>query len=677
VHLNGNIKSLSRETLQSSFKLSSSSYISPDSFTNSPWSYYFKIDLERANVIVFVGYSLYDIDIQKILFENNKEFKEKTFFITKASISAKDRFKLEKFGTIIPIGVEGFGKEIKKINNYGTEQSEPYFESIHPYELNDSNKNNSDDRISDSEIKDFLVHGNIEDRYIDLSISTAQEKPYIIIRKTIEEQVYLALEKSKCVLLCSELGNGKTVFINQLKSKLAQDGEKVFVLQNDEGDFVSDIEKIIETNISSILIIDDYENFLDLIKYCANLNSDKIKLILSSRTSNHDRNKYKLSKLDLEPYVINLDALAEIEIQDFIKIIDNIGYWGGNTVFSPHRKKEILNKECQSQLSLSLLYLFNSKHINNRYKSLFENVSKNELFKNTLFAICLLEVLNLPLNPSLISEVAINSEIYNSELRNDLDFCNLYRFDLGKIKSKSSVFSINAIKNYFCSSYAIDQLLKIAQKYSTLNSNGRHEEWIFQNLVKFSFIERIVGEKLKRNNLIRYYEELKTKIPRLKTDPQYWLQYGMARITFTQLEEAEKYFENAYSLARNMHSYDTKYLDNQKARLLILKAIDENERTIDEKDKNEKSFNYFQEAHSLLMRQSNDVYKFRQVSMYADIYEKCFEKYSTQNQDSFKRACRYMLTELDGVIKKPLPGNYNQHTTLVSCKSKLSKIIEK
>lgn len=37
VHLNGNINSLSKETLQSNFKLSNSSYISPDSFTNSSW----------------------------------------------------------------------------------------------------------------------------------------------------------------------------------------------------------------------------------------------------------------------------------------------------------------------------------------------------------------------------------------------------------------------------------------------------------------------------------------------------------------------------------------------------------------------------------------------------------------------------------------------------------------
>lgn len=104
---------------------------------------------------------------------------------------------------------------------------------LHLYELNGANEKFEDSGISDDEIKDFLVRGNIEDRYIDLSISTSQEKPYIILRQSIEEQVYSALNKTRCILLCSELGNGKTVFINQLKSKLTQDGEKVFELQDE------------------------------------------------------------------------------------------------------------------------------------------------------------------------------------------------------------------------------------------------------------------------------------------------------------------------------------------------------------------------------------------------------------------------------------------------------------
>lgn len=86
IHLNGSIKNLSAEYLNSSFKLSESSYLSPDSFLNSDWYYPFKRDLEMCSALIFVGYSLYDIEVKKILFAND-EFKNKTYFITLPDIS--------------------------------------------------------------------------------------------------------------------------------------------------------------------------------------------------------------------------------------------------------------------------------------------------------------------------------------------------------------------------------------------------------------------------------------------------------------------------------------------------------------------------------------------------------------------------------------------------------------
>ena len=42
IHLNGSIDSLNEKSIETTFKLSTSSYISPDSFTKSDWYYYFK-----------------------------------------------------------------------------------------------------------------------------------------------------------------------------------------------------------------------------------------------------------------------------------------------------------------------------------------------------------------------------------------------------------------------------------------------------------------------------------------------------------------------------------------------------------------------------------------------------------------------------------------------------------
>ena len=74
VHINGYIGNLTESTLNTSFKLSESSYMRPEGFLNSPWYTIFKRDLERASAIIFAGYSLYDIDIKRILVSNSDIF---------------------------------------------------------------------------------------------------------------------------------------------------------------------------------------------------------------------------------------------------------------------------------------------------------------------------------------------------------------------------------------------------------------------------------------------------------------------------------------------------------------------------------------------------------------------------------------------------------------------------
>lgn len=65
LHINGKIEGSNESDLIDKIKLSDASYLSADSFIKSKWKYHFNRDLERASAIVFVGYSMYDIDIKK------------------------------------------------------------------------------------------------------------------------------------------------------------------------------------------------------------------------------------------------------------------------------------------------------------------------------------------------------------------------------------------------------------------------------------------------------------------------------------------------------------------------------------------------------------------------------------------------------------------------------------
>ena len=99
LHINGYINNLNRQNINTEFKLTYSSYVSPMSFEKSSWYYFFKKDLDNSNAIIFIGYSVYDIEIAKILFEG--KYKEKTIFIVSENENDKNIYRLKNMAKYI------------------------------------------------------------------------------------------------------------------------------------------------------------------------------------------------------------------------------------------------------------------------------------------------------------------------------------------------------------------------------------------------------------------------------------------------------------------------------------------------------------------------------------------------------------------------------------------------
>ncbi|MBC3905941.1 SIR2 family protein [Undibacterium umbellatum] len=114
VHINGFINRLTTSDLTSHFKLTLASYFS-DHFSGSLWRRIFDQDLSSARAVIFVGYSMYDLDIQRFVYA--ADIKDKTVFICSPTLQENDSdsFILPEFGTLFPIGVQKFADEITEI----------------------------------------------------------------------------------------------------------------------------------------------------------------------------------------------------------------------------------------------------------------------------------------------------------------------------------------------------------------------------------------------------------------------------------------------------------------------------------------------------------------------------------------------------------------------------------
>ena len=633
IHLNGSIDSLTEDSFENSFKLSTSSYISPDSFLTSPWYPHFKRDIERSSAIVFIGYSMYDMEVQKLLIENDY-LKDKTYFIIAENPDTYTKFTLSKFGHVLPIGVKGFSKLLNKnIQLFTKDENSSYeMQGLSLFKVSDSWQ-----EPSDSNVETMLMYGDIKNEFIDTAITGKPNRPYLIKRNTLNTILDFT-NKGLNTVVHSEFGNGKTILLKELKTYLSINSFDVYEVLDQDADLIGDLDSLTKTTNHSVIIIDGYEEHLDdFLNHFSSTKPKNVIIIGAARSSEHERLRPKLKDIGFIFNEINVDFLTNDEASQFVNIIDNVGMWGENAGLSHAKKISFLEFENNLQISLALLELFKAPQIKDRVSHLIKELLNNVNHKDTIFSISLLEVLGLSTKYSLISDVARNNIIYSSEMINNNKFNQLFRVQNNEVVSKSSLFCLSLIRNHFTPTYIVQQMHQIAKAFDTGKNKDYKQEKIFKSCLKFSFIERLLPDANKKTNLRNYYEELKIFVPWLIGDPHYWLQYGMATITFREYDKAQGYFDQAYSLAAKKHSYYTSNIDTQQARLYILQDI----------HNNDYSYTNFEKANKLLSSLDNDVYKFRQVQTYRDYFDSCYSHLSKGNKVQFEHVCKNMLKSID------------------------------
>lgn len=633
VHLNGSVNNLTGESLNKEFKLSTSSYISADSFLTSDWHYCFKKDLERSSAIVFVGYSMYDVEIQKILYEN-ESLKEKTYFIVGQDPSPKSSFTLSKFGKVLPIGVDGFSKAIgDNADIFQINEGSYNLQSLCLYELSDVSRD-----IRDSNVETMLLYGDIDDGYVDSGVVGDQRIPYLVLREQLEQVVEFTKDGRNTVVY-GDLGNGKSMFLRELKAYLTVNSVEVYYISDWDGDYVGDIDYLSSLNKEVAIIVDSYERYVDMIKHFAAVVPSNLRIIASARTAEHERLRSELKEVGFDFNEVGLDVLSEAESSSFVDIFDNLGIWGDNAGLSKTRKIELLSRKSSLQISLALLYLFEAPQIKEKISQVISGLFEIDSHKDTVFAICLLEVLDLRPTFSLVSEVAGNDAVYNVSVRNNESFRNLFKLSSSQVVSKSSLFCLSLINNHYSSTYITSKLLEIAKKFNKYKKKDFEQDRIFKSMLRFSSVERLLPGANKLSNLNRYYEDLKVAVPWLKNDPHFWLQYGMANIAYKEYGKAQQFIDQAYAIANKKDNYHTSNIDTQQARLFLVLAMRENVSS--------KIYELFQKAHKLLSSLDNDIYKFRQINKYRDFFEDSYSKLSRKNKTAFKGVCERLVREIE------------------------------
>lgn len=236
VHLNGYIDRLDRNTLTAEFKLTETSYLT-SSIEDTSWVSLLRTDIKTAQSVFFVGYSLADLDIKRILMES-ETLKEKCFFI----IGSPGRTTINscsKFGSITGLDTTTFATEVKNISKEYIPPIDAGFSSvvIEKY-IVPAEKTN----FLDKDLFSLFLQGQTVPSFIVNSLNG--ETSYFLERP----QLGLILEQIRyeqsVIVVHSELGNGKSLLMEGLKYRASQEGFSVYTLLENSDDVLEHIDSI-------------------------------------------------------------------------------------------------------------------------------------------------------------------------------------------------------------------------------------------------------------------------------------------------------------------------------------------------------------------------------------------------------------------------------------------------
>ncbi|MDK0804016.1 SIR2 family protein [Clostridium perfringens] len=629
IHLNGYIERLNEDTVFNEFKLTNESYMNKEVINQ--WSFLLEEDLNNSKCIIFVGYSLeYDKSIQELIAATEK-LREKCFFITFNPTKRSLRL-MEKYGQVLEIGVDGFAKKIEEIKkDYKTLKIEPKlmcFEKFNPRKYKNL-------EFLDKDITELLFYGKINYNHL---VNNSKSK-YIIKRDITDSIVNQLLSDIELEIITSDLGNGKTIFLEYLKKELANYGD-VYTLTEINNYFIDDLDMISKSTNKKFIFVENYNLYLNskYFKYFNLHKSKTMKFIFSARSYINDNFYVKLvDKLKInENYIAinNINKLSENEISKIIELIDEYNLWGEKATEKYNKKKEFIQEECNCQIRDVLLYLFRSEIISKKIDRIIEDLRTKKEMRELIIIAFVNRIVDLNLNLEnmllILGIPRLSASITQHKNMNEL-----FSFGSNEITIKSSIVGYYILQNNKFDLEVVDTLVKMMISINKQTYIFKYRE-IMKLLLAFSNLRIILNSKAENfsKNVISFYERIKN-LEFNKENPFFWLQYAIARMDIKDYKEAKLYLESAYAYAKSKKTQEVYQLDSHKARFLL-------ESTIYYNNYNE-AYKNFMEAHSLIYYNSNKPanlhYPLKQAIFYHEFYIKFYELFDETQKGMFLFSC--------------------------------------
>jgi hypothetical protein len=558
IHLHGVIRNTNEYNVKQQLVLDENSYIRQH-FEKSPWYEEFSRDLRFCSGCYFIGYSLSDYHIAALLMQNPVVC-AKTYFVTNKNFDPIFAKRVTQFGSILAVGAEGFA-DLCRTLPAPEPASGPYalkaFRYLDP--LKDKKTLSPPTAL---EVLNLVTYGAFN---YQRCLSTLPEVGYVIPRQELAKEAASKLNDAQCLLVHSQLGNGKTIFLHILAHKLSEQGYQCFWCLSNPPTLQQDIN-LLKSFRKVAVFFDSYNTAIDLIEQFTDLSLDT-KFIVAVRTGVQEIRLHEIqTKLPKPLQRVNLNIITKRDRDDFHILLDRSGV----RTYDLEQKIE----QCRDIRDI-VVSLYDHKEIKNKMKSVLQPVLQDENVKNVFIVSHLLKWIGHDVDASFVRSIT-GRDAYAEMFKVREMSGDVFTLNDDNVQVISSIFSEYLIENHFAGHDITESIYSIIVEAVKRKAERRYQP-IMSRLMQFSRLKRAL------RNDPDYLYSLKSLFDRLRRDidvnqePLFWLQYSILMVDANDLNAAESFLETAYSRAAASPGFLTYQIDTHALRLLML--IEERDRS--------------------------------------------------------------------------------------------------
>lgn len=572
VHLHGFAEAWTSDNFERSCILDADSYRHLTGVSN--WLERLRFDIERAEVVIFLGFSAADFHLSQVFF-NTTGLKKKAFFINRPTPSPDmdERATQEEFGEVLYIGREELADEISQILKQDP-PSDPHLTSFTRFVLPDT----SQSVPPVAAIEELFVWGKVDSTHIKRDLDVNKSDYHVLRSETA--RITEHLEKPGAIaFIHGDICDGKSLSILGAKIRIAA-GRPVFQLTNFYTDILNDVSSILAAYPNAVLVIEG----------CFTLREDRLKaltllvsasqggLILSSRSIATEAESTKFHDLKSIPSLmdIRLGKIHEQEVGHLVALIDQIAGWREFHALTASDRRIFVEKECGGILPAVLLRLLKSPYVRDVYRLEYNKLSHvDQQDKRMLIAALLIAGIGHNAPTSFLSDIF--EKDCESTIKNIASQSNgllIARVDGDFVSTIPSIGARNFVENVVDDQEIVNTTIFVLRKLQSKYGRSEFENYIFKQLMRYSILSSVVSDK---DEIDRFFDNI-SKVEYFRQLPLFWLQWHMAMSVQLRWNKAEDYLTMGYTAAdafekRRGDKYNRKQLNDRKAKFLAARAL--------------------------------------------------------------------------------------------------------